>query len=126
MSKEDTTISNELTLSNGDKIVLREFLSRKIYKEIQKRTWSENPNIEGGKIDKVNLNILAITDAEDYTVFAMIEKITDKNGEVKEKTPVYIEELSLSDFNSLRDKINLITNPKTDKEKKTSIPQSQE
>jgi len=118
MSTEDTTISNELTLSNGDKVVLLNFLSRKIYKEIQKRTWAENPNIEGGKFENANLNILSITDAEDYTVFAMIEKITDKDGKEKPKTESYLEELNIKDFDLIKGEINKITASKKEDEKK--------
>ena len=105
-------------LSNGDALTLKPFLTRKAYKEIQKKFWGENANIQGGKIENATMNMINIVDAEDYTIFVMVEDILKADGVSVKPTVTYIEELSTVDYAILKEKVEELTGTKTDEEKK--------
>ncbi len=111
-------MENAIVLTNGDKVILRQFCTRKIYKEIQRRSWSQNPEVVGGKFENAKINILTMADAEDYAVFAMIEKVSDAQGQDKQITEQYVENLSVCDYNLISKKVNEITKPIDEEDKK--------
>lgn len=111
-------MSKSIKLSNGHTVYFKEHLTRKAYKDIQKRFWGENANIQGAKIENATMNIMNITEAEDYTVYVMIDKIEDAENKSVVPTLNYVEELSTTDYNAMREAVEEITGTKNEEEKK--------
>lgn len=94
--------NKEIILSNGDKIILKPFCSRKLFKEIQRKTWGTNSEILGGKFENAKIDILAMTDAEDFAVFSLIEKVFDSQGKEMAVDISYVENLPMIDFKEIK------------------------
>jgi len=110
-----------IELSNGDVVTLKEFCTRKIFKEIQKRmlgTTQIKAQAEG--VQTSEIDVTGVNDAQDYAISAMIQKIVTSEKEEIKPSIGYVEDLRMEDYDLLSDAVNLITNPPKSEEEKKS------
>lgn len=100
-------MDNKITISNGDIVTLKPFITRGEFKEIQKFIVSNgiDEKVSSDNIDKMQANT-------EYALLKTILDIKNKSGESVKPSTEYIDLLPNADFEALNKVANEIVYPK--------------